>query len=99
VDITNSLAESLHDHLNGPRTGFVFRTTVATPLARSNVLRRSLYKILGEVGREKCGFEAFRRYRLTHLRKQPSARRSIAVLDRSRRRECHGRVLGGEGRC
>jgi integrase len=70
VDITNSLAELLHDHLNGRRTGFVFRTAAGTPLARSNVLRRSLHKILEEMGREKCGFHAFRRYRVTHLRKQ-----------------------------
>lgn len=70
VDITDSLAELLHDHLNGRRTGFVFRTAAGTPLARSNVLRRSLHKILGEMGREKCSFHAFRRYRVTHLRKQ-----------------------------
>ena len=70
VDITNSLAELLRDHLNGRGTGFVFRTAAGTPLARSNVLRRSLHKILEEMGREKCGFHAFRRYRVTHLRKQ-----------------------------
>jgi len=69
-NITNSLAELRHDHLNARCTGFVFRTTAGTPLARSNVLRRSLHKILGEMGREKCGFHAFRRYRVTHLRKQ-----------------------------
>ena len=28
-------------------------------LARSNVLRRSLHKILQKMGREKCGFHAF----------------------------------------
>ena len=39
-------------------------------LARSNVLRRSLHKILQKMGREKCGFRAFRRFRITHLRKQ-----------------------------
>jgi len=27
-------------------------------------------KILEEMGREKCGFHAFRRYRVTHLRTQ-----------------------------
>ena len=70
VDIHHSLAELLHGHLNGRCTGFVFRSAVGTPLARSNVLRRSLHKILGEMGREKCGFHAFRRYRVTHLRKQ-----------------------------
>ena len=33
-------------------------------------LRRCLHRILGEMGREKCGFHAFRRYRVNHLRKQ-----------------------------
>jgi integrase len=70
VDIHTSLAELLHNHLTGRSTGFVFRSAVGTPLARSNVLRRSLHKILGKMGREKCGFHAFRRYRVTHLRKQ-----------------------------
>ena len=70
VDIHHSLAERLHDHLNSRGTGFVFRSAVGTPLARSNVLRRSLHKILEGMGREKCGFHAFRRYRVTHLRKQ-----------------------------
>jgi len=70
MDIHHSLAELLHNHLTGRSTGFIFRSAVGTPLARSNVLRRSLHKILGEMGREKCGFHAFRRYRVTHLRKQ-----------------------------
>jgi integrase len=39
-------------------------------LARSNVLRRSLHVILKGMGKEKCGFHAFRRFRITHLRKQ-----------------------------
>jgi len=39
-------------------------------LLGSNVLRRSLHKILGEMGHEKCGFHAFQRHRVTHLRKQ-----------------------------
>jgi integrase len=39
-------------------------------MARSNVLRRSLHKILEKIEREKCGFHAFRRFRITHLRKQ-----------------------------
>ena len=39
-------------------------------LSRSNVLRRSLHKILKDMGREKSGFHGFRRFRITHLRKQ-----------------------------
>jgi integrase len=60
----------MHDHIRDRTSGFVFQSAVGTPLARSNVLRRSLHKILLEAGREKCGFHAFRRYRVTHLRKQ-----------------------------
>jgi integrase len=70
VDVHSSLAKVLRDHLEGRRWGFVFRTKVGTPLAGSNVLRRSLHRVLGEMGHEKCGFHAFRRLRVTHLRKQ-----------------------------
>ncbi len=48
VDIQTLLAELLHDHLNGRRSGFILRTKAGTPLARPNVLRRSLHRILGE---------------------------------------------------
>ena len=70
VDMHHSLAEAMHDYLTGRTSGFVFVSGAGTPLARSNVLRRSLHKILLGMGREKCGFHAFRRYRVTHLRKQ-----------------------------
>jgi integrase len=70
VDLHSSLAEALHDHIGGRTSGFVFQTSTGIPLARSNVLRRSLHKILEKMGREKCGFHAFRRYRVTYLRKQ-----------------------------
>jgi len=70
VDLHSSLAEALHNHIGGRTSGFVFQTSAGTPLARSNVLRRSLHKILEKMGREKCGFHAFRRYRVTYLRKQ-----------------------------
>ena len=70
IDIASSLAEALHNHIGDRGAGFVFQSAVGTPLARSNVLRRSLHKILEKTGRQKCGFHAFRRYRVTHLRKQ-----------------------------
>jgi integrase len=70
VDLVSSLAEAVHDHIGGRTSGFVFQTSAGTALARSNVLRRSLHKILVKMGREKCGFHAFRRFRVTHLRKQ-----------------------------
>jgi len=70
VDIHSSLASLLREHIGTRTSGFVFQSSRGTPLARSNVLRRSLHKILKEMGREKSGFHGFRRYRITHLRKQ-----------------------------
>jgi integrase len=69
VDLHSSLAEVLQAHVAGRTSGFVFCSSAGTPLARSNVLRRSLHRILRAMGREQCGFHAFRRYRVTHLRK------------------------------
>jgi integrase len=70
VNLPSSLASLLREHIGTRTSGFVFRSSRGTPLARSNVLRRSLHKILKEMGREKSGFHGFRRYRITHLRKQ-----------------------------
>jgi integrase len=62
VDIHSSLASLLHEHIGTRTTGFVFQSSRGTPLARSNVLRRSLHKILQEMGSKKSGFHGFRRY-------------------------------------
>jgi integrase len=70
VDLHSSLASLLREHIGTRTSGFVFQSSRGTPLARSNVLRRSLHKILKQMGREKSGFHGFRRYRITHLRKQ-----------------------------
>ncbi len=70
VDLHSSLAAMLREHIGTRTSGYLFESSKGTPLARSNVLRRSLHKILQKMGREKCGFHAFRRFRITHLRKQ-----------------------------
>jgi integrase len=70
VDIHSSLAEALRAHIAGRSSGFVFTNDSGGSLHQSNVLRRSLHKILVGMGREKCGFHSFRRYRVTWLRKQ-----------------------------
>jgi integrase len=70
VDLHSSLAEMLREHIGTRTSGYLFESSKGTPLARSNVLRRSLHKILQGMGREKCGFHAFRRFRITHMRKQ-----------------------------
>ena len=70
VDIHSSLASLLREHIGTRTTGFVFQSSRGTPLARSNVLRRSLHKILQLMGRRKSGFHGFRRYRINHLRNE-----------------------------
>jgi integrase len=70
VDLHCSLASLLREHIGNRKSGFVFQSSRGTPLSRSNVLRRSLHKILVAMGQEKSGFHGFRRFRITHLRKQ-----------------------------
>ncbi len=69
VDLFPSLAAMLRTHISGRTTGFVFQNKVGKPLAKSNVLRRSLHPILAELKVEKAGFHSFRRFRATHLSK------------------------------
>ena len=47
----------------------VFQSESGGPLCQANVLRRSLHEVLKNIGRQACGFHAFRRFRNTHLRK------------------------------
>jgi integrase len=70
VDLHSSLGALLQEHVGQRTSGFVFQTSNGNPLGRSNVLRRSLHRILLRMGLEKSGFHGFRRYRITHLRKQ-----------------------------
>ena len=66
VYLHSSLADLLNDHIGG-REGLVFPSERGTPLRKSNVLRRSLHPILRKMGKQLCGFHAFRRYRAEHL--------------------------------
>jgi integrase len=70
VDVHSSLAEALRDHIGDRKDGLVFPSARGTPLRKSNLLRRSLHPILLEMGKKPCGFHAFRRFRVAHLRKQ-----------------------------
>jgi integrase len=47
----------------------LFQTSRGEPLSQRNVLRNSLHPILKTMGREECGFHAFRRLRASWLRK------------------------------
>jgi integrase len=51
------------------KDGLLFQTKNGRPLLQSNIIRRSLHPILKKNGRAKAGFHSFRRYRVTHMRK------------------------------
>jgi integrase len=54
----------------GDRTsGFLFHNKKGNFLSQTNLLRRGLHPALNKLGQPKAGFHAFRRYRLTWLRK------------------------------
>jgi integrase len=70
VDLAWPVASMLENFIDGRKEGFIFRASNGSALAQSNVLRRSLHLILKSMNRGKTGFHSFRRFRVTHLRKQ-----------------------------
>ena len=70
VDLAPNVTQMLADFIGSRTAGFIFRSSNGNTLGQSNVLRRNLHPILEEMKHEKCGFHAFRRFRVTHLRKQ-----------------------------
>jgi integrase/recombinase XerD len=68
VDLAPELAELMRRYIGGRTSGFIFQTRKGGPIIQRNVLRM-LHGILKRVGRSKLGFHAFRRFRVTHLRK------------------------------
>jgi integrase len=70
IDLCTALADLLKAFIGDRQSGLVFTNRVGKPLSQSKVLRRSLHPILEEIGTEKAGFHAMRRFRTTWLRKQ-----------------------------
>jgi integrase len=70
VDLCTPLANLLKAFIGGRQSGLVFTNEVGKPMSQTKVLRRSLHPILEEIGAEKAGFHAMRRFRTTWLRKQ-----------------------------
>jgi integrase len=51
------------------RVASILARHTGKPLHQSNILRRTLHPILENLNEPKCGCHAFRRFRITHLRK------------------------------
>jgi integrase len=69
IDVHSSLAALLKAHIADRQSGFLFQNTSGKPVSQTNTLKRGLHPILEAMGQEKCGFHSFRRFRVTHLRK------------------------------
>lgn len=73
VDLCSALASMLRAYLDKYRgtlkSNLLFQSKTGKPLHQSNVLRKTLHPILGTLNELKCGCHAFRRFRVTHLRK------------------------------
>ena len=70
VDLNSELAKLLKLHIGVRQSGLLFANKETRPLSQTNLRRRSLHPILKELGVEKAGFHAMRRFRTTWLRKQ-----------------------------
>jgi len=70
VDLSPDLANLLRALITNRPSGLLFANKAGRPLSQTNLLRRSLHPILKELGTEKAGFHAMRRFRTTWLRKQ-----------------------------
>ena len=69
VDLCPALAAVLKAYVGGRTSGFLFHNRKGNFLSQTNLLRRGLHPALEELKQPKAGFHAFRRYRLTWLRK------------------------------
>lgn len=68
IDLPENVAKLLVEFIGGRKSGLLFCTRTGKQLAQTNILRRHLHPALREVGFNKSGNHAFRRYRNTFLR-------------------------------
>jgi integrase len=69
VDLCPALATMLKAFVGERTSGWLFANKSGGFLSQTNLLRRGLHSALKKLGQPKAGFHAFRRYRLTWLRK------------------------------
>ena len=68
MDLPENVAKLLVEFIGHRKSGLLFCTRNGKQLSQSNILRRHLHPALAEVGFEKTGNHAFRRFRDTFLR-------------------------------
>jgi integrase len=69
VDLCPKLAALLKAFVGDRTSGFLFQNRKKRSFSQTNLLKRGLHPALEKLKQPKAGFHAFRRYRLTWLRK------------------------------
>jgi len=69
IDLHPTVAAMLKDFVGARKSGLLFATRTGRQLSQQNILRRSLHPILANLQQSKTGCHAFRRFRITWLRK------------------------------
>ena len=69
IDLHPTVAAMLKDFVGERNSGLLFSTRTGRQLSQPNILRRSLHPILADLKEPKMGCHAFRRFRITWLRK------------------------------
>jgi len=69
VDLCKPLAEMLREHIGKRTSGLLFCTSTGNQLLQANTLQDSLHPILKKLEHVKGGFNIFRRFRITQLKK------------------------------
>lgn len=69
IDLHSTVAAMLKDFIGDRTSGLLFSSSTGRQLSQSNILRRSLHPILATLDQPKTGCHAFRRFRVTWLRK------------------------------
>jgi len=70
IDIDESLADLLRQHIGYRRAGRVFEARNGSPICGNNILKRVLHPLLERLGIPQAGLHAFRHSRVTMLRKR-----------------------------
>jgi integrase len=70
MDVCTAITKPIKQFIGDRQFGLIFANRIGGPLSQTDVVRRSLHPILEELGVEKAGFHAMRRFRATWLRKQ-----------------------------
>jgi len=69
IDLHPMVAAMLKDFVGERKSGLLFSTRTGLQLSQQNILRRSLHPTLANLKQPKMGCHAFRRFRITWLRK------------------------------